>query len=127
MGKFFSSWQRVVGCMTLVMVLMLGGMAASFLFLCWSLGYTFSSPSVLEETERRGNQVVEGLERFRTDHGTYPDSLQELSPKYMQEVLPPTWGLKTWIYAAERERKGYDLRVHESVHTGNGASHFFAY
>jgi hypothetical protein len=84
-----------------------------------------SGRRALEETKHKGDQIIHALEQFRADHGKYPKSLADLSPKYMQEVPPPTWGLKTWQY--EADEKGFTLRVDESIFTGDGNSHWLRY
>jgi type II secretory pathway pseudopilin PulG len=79
----------------------------------------------IEETKQRGNQIVQAIEAFRTDHGAYPKSLAEVSPKYLPEVPQPTWGLKSWKY--EITVDGFDLRVDESSQTGNGDALWLRY
>ena len=60
-----------------------------------------SGQGKIDETKQNGNQVIRALEQFRTDRGQYPKSLADLSPKYIQELPPPTWGLKTWQYESD--------------------------
>jgi hypothetical protein len=52
----------------------------------------------LEESKERGAVIVEGLQRYRAAHGTYPPELEELVPDYAPRVEPPTWGLERWRY-----------------------------
>jgi hypothetical protein len=84
-----------------------------------------SSESQLTETRRRGDLVVVALEQFQQDHGRYPASLDELRPQYLREILPPTWGLKTWLY--ETTANNYKFGVNESARTGDGDSLWLRY
>jgi type II secretory pathway pseudopilin PulG len=52
----------------------------------------------LEESKDRGAVIVEGLQRYRAAHGTYPEDLSELVPDYAPRVEAPTWGLERWRY-----------------------------
>jgi hypothetical protein len=52
----------------------------------------------LEESKERGAVIVSGLEEYRARHGTYPDALDDLVPRYAVSVEPPTWGLERWRY-----------------------------
>jgi hypothetical protein len=52
----------------------------------------------LEESKERGAVIVDGLERYRERHGTYPAELTVLVPEYAPRVEPPTWGLERWRY-----------------------------
>lgn len=79
----------------------------------------------IDETKQKGNQIIRALEQFRTDRGQYPKSLADLSPKYIQELPLPTWGLKAWQY--ESDGSEFTLTVNESVHTGNGDSRWLRY
>lgn len=79
----------------------------------------------IKETKQRGNQIIQALEQSRAARGQYPKSLADLSPKYIQELPSPAWGLKTWQY--ESDGKEFTLRVDESVRTGDGNSHWLRY
>jgi hypothetical protein len=46
----------------------------------------------LEETERRGDTIIVAFEKYYADHALYPPFLTDLTPRYLQEVLEPTWG-----------------------------------
>ena len=123
MGGLRYRWKRTFGCLLLVVAVPIGFVVTLILFYGLAFGQWPIPSDALEFTEKRGNPVVGALKLYRADHGRYPQSLQELSPRYLDSIPPPSWGLKTWIYAAEKG--GFDLRVHESIHTGNGVSRFF--
>jgi len=76
-------------------------------------------------TIERGNEIVAALERFRVDSGKYPETLDQLSPKYLAEIRQPAWGLKAWKYRIVSDR--FDLTVDESVKTGNGDARWLKY
>ncbi|HEX6307427.1 MAG TPA: hypothetical protein VFZ69_04515 [Longimicrobiales bacterium] len=52
----------------------------------------------LEESKRRGATLVQALRAYHAGHGTYPERLDELVPRYIAAVEPPTWGLGQWRY-----------------------------
>jgi hypothetical protein len=79
----------------------------------------------MAETTQRGNRIVRALEQYHADRGRYPNSLTDLSPKYLREIPPPTWGLRTWQY--QSRASDFTLRVDESVHTGDGDSRWLQY
>lgn len=79
----------------------------------------------IEETERRGNAILGALERFNSDHGRYPAALDELQPKYLQEIPTPTWGLRTWKYSSDGAE--FQIGVDESTRTGGGDALWFRY
>lgn len=79
----------------------------------------------LEPTIQRGNKIVGALKQFRMDHGKYPETLSALSPKYLPDIPPPTWGLRKWQY--QGGKSDFELRVDESVYTGDGNSRWLRY
>ena len=60
--------------------------------------YAHKDEDSLEESKRRGADIVRALAGYRTDHGTYPDQLSTLLPDYIDAVEPPTWGVQQWRY-----------------------------
>lgn len=84
-----------------------------------------SDRAKIDETKKRGNQIIQALERFRADQGHYPTSLTDLVPKYIHTLPSATWGTRTWKYAADAN--GFTLSVDESVHTGDGQSRWLRY
>lgn len=84
-----------------------------------------SGRAKIEDTKQKGNQIIRALEQFRADHGRYPKSLTDLSPRHIRELSPPTWGLKMWEY--ESDGKAFTLGVDESIHTGDGDSRWLRY
>ena len=79
----------------------------------------------IEESKRRGDEIIHALEEFRAEKGHYPRALNELLPKYMPEIPPPTWGLREWQYTVATNE--ISLRVDESVRTGDGDSLWLRY
>ena len=45
-----------------------------------------------------GDRIVAALEQYRNDIGHYPDRLNDLVPKYIQQIEPPRYGEKKWDY-----------------------------
>lgn len=60
--------------------------------------YAHRDEDSLEESKRRGADIVGALAAYRTDHGTYPQQLAMLVPRYIPGVQPPTWGTRKWHY-----------------------------
>jgi len=71
----------------------------------------------LGKTKQAGNAVVQGVEKYHADQGSFPAQLDDLCPKYLTEIPEPRWGLGKWEYKADK--KGFDLRVNESTRTGD--------
>lgn len=68
---------------------------------------------------------MNALKRYHADHGQYPATLDDLTPHYLQEIPPPTWGLRTWYYSPNAT--SFQIGVDESKYTGDGNSHWFRY
>lgn len=79
----------------------------------------------IKESSRQGDIVVAALEKYHADNGRYPKNLDELVPKYLQEMPLPTWGLREWFY--QLSDSGYILRVNESQATGDGWHKYLRY
>ena len=60
--------------------------------------YAHRDADSLDESKRRGADIVRALAAYRTDHGTYPQRLVMLVPAYVAAVQPPTWGIREWRY-----------------------------
>lgn len=60
--------------------------------------YAHRDQGELEESKERGAVIVDALQAYRAQTGTYPESLEELVPVHLPEVAPPTWGLERWRY-----------------------------
>lgn len=68
---------------------------AAVLFLNWY------APRSLEadrsETMAIGDEIVEALDRYFSEHGRYPNSFDALVPKYLDKIKAPIWG-EAWQY-----------------------------
>ena len=84
-----------------------------------------SDKGQLDETERRGNLIIQALKSFHSKHGTYPASLKALVPDYLPEIPKPTWGLQVWKYSGNHT--DFSLGVDESRKTGDGNAHWYRY
>jgi hypothetical protein len=51
-----------------------------------------------EESIRIGGAIVAGIEAYFTDHHRYPGALDELVPRYLPDIPPPTAGDGKWRY-----------------------------
>ena len=50
------------------------------------------------ETIDIGNEIIGALESYYVDNGRYPKSLEQLVPKYLNEIKRPKWGEDGWVY-----------------------------
>lgn len=80
----------------------------------------------IDETKRRGDVIVQALNKYRVDHSQFPAALADLSPKYLANIPEPKWGLRVWKYHRTNAGEFY-LGVDESVRTGDGDSLWFQY
>jgi hypothetical protein len=48
--------------------------------------------AAINASKVRGDMIVEQLERFHTEEGRYPESLDDLVPEYLTEIPHPTDG-----------------------------------
>jgi hypothetical protein len=79
----------------------------------------------LRTTKSLGNEIINAIESFRAATGRYPQSLGELTPRFIPRILDPAWGLQTWQYSSTRDT--FSLRVNESEKTGDGNAHWLEY
>ena len=90
-------------------------------FICIFLaGCGVFSAAQMQQTKTSGLTIVTALEKFKEDHGRYPDELADLAPRYLPAIPQPTWGVRRWIYKIRNDE--FDLRVNESEQTGDGIS-----
>ena len=69
------------------------------LFSVFSLGGCSGwSDKKVEESKRRGADIIKALEEYKNDTSTYPKTLTDLVPKYVKDILPPVAGNGHWGY-----------------------------
>lgn len=56
------------------------------------------SEEKIRETQARGDLIIGALEKYRSDTGKYPKTLEQLAPNYLVEIEPPTAGKMEWQY-----------------------------
>jgi hypothetical protein len=56
-----------------------------------------------------GDQIVAAVEKYRADHGQYPETLSQLAPTYLPSVTPPRYGSRKWDYVTYRDRSDFAL------------------
>ena len=69
---------------------------------------------------QRGDAIIVALEKYRTDHGTYPDTLDALVPKYLPAVQEPDYGERRWVYITYNEKGAYGLFMWRRDKVGYG-------
>src|SRR5687767_3174448 len=82
--------------------------------LCLAIVLLFVATCDTTETIGRKNQesgtiLIAAIEKYRSDHGTYPPNLTALVPKYVNRVRPPKACEGGWIYELKDEGRNYAL------------------
>ncbi|SRR6266496_547310 len=71
----------------------------SFLFcLVVLLASCEANKSSVPNDERIGDQIIAALERHKAERGFYPDTLTQLVPAYIKQIIPPRYGQRRWDY-----------------------------
>lgn len=102
--------------------------SASFCIICVLIIYLYVLHSRAERAKATqiGDQVVQALEAYHFAYGSYPTSLEKLSPDFIKEIPKPDWGVGSWFY-----RSGGGLYPNEfglSVYRdGDGAGYCLSY
>ncbi|MGH7448343.1 MAG: hypothetical protein ACREK1_02870 [Longimicrobiales bacterium] len=60
--------------------------------------YAHRDEGKLEQSKQRGAELVQALDEYHSEHGTYPEQLEQLVPRHIDKVRPPLWGLRRWRY-----------------------------
>ena len=66
-------------------------------------------------TKRLGQTVIEALQRYQSERGDYPGSLEMLEPRYLAQVPSPQYGVREWSYRTlvdEAGRSEFVLAFH---------------
>jgi hypothetical protein len=67
------------------------------------------TPQNIEKSKSAGNLIIEEIERFAEANGHFPGRLDELVPKYLKSIPPPSAGEKCWRYAASEKGDNFEL------------------
>lgn len=70
--------------------------------------------AIFDETVRArsiaiGDQLVVALGRYREQHGTWPDDLQDLVPQQVSRLDAPLDGIGAWRYSVSTDRQRFHL------------------
>lgn len=60
--------------------------------------YAHRDESALEDSKRRGEQLVAALDAYQRERGSFPEQLDELVPEHIATIEQPIWGLQRWRY-----------------------------
>jgi hypothetical protein len=66
-------------------------------------------PWKVHESKRAGDEIIQAIESYRQREGRYPAKLNDLVPRYLRAISPPTAGQKQWTYWAEPNGSAFDL------------------
>lgn len=68
----------------------------------------------VEETQKRGHEVIAALEAYRKENETYPALLAVLVPDYVPLIRSPTVGRCSWKYTTYHEGREFILKAEGS-------------
>jgi hypothetical protein len=71
--------------------------------------YSQAHKALVRGDQLIASEIVAALEKYRTEHGTYPERLSDLVPKYIAEIKPPRYGAKKWDYVYHANRDLFSL------------------
>jgi general secretion pathway protein G len=86
-------------------VLILGIIAG---FVATNLGEKTSCPSKVQLTKSQIQKLKGEIELYKVDKNRYPETLEDLVPKYMDEVPKDGWD-RPFIYRPQGTRGAYDI------------------
>lgn len=70
----------------------------------------------VEESVRRGDQIIAALHAYKARFGAYPANLTDLVPAFLTDVPPPTAGTQFWYYFRPADRSDFFiLRVDQRL------------
>lgn len=81
------------------------------------VGSNTPSERQLTQTKATGNAIVVALDRFAASNGSYPDSLEELTPQYLKEVHPPAFW-ERWRYSRRDKKASHEFSLGCSGYNG---------
>jgi len=73
------------------------------------------------ETMIIGSDIINALETYHSEHGRYPNTLDDLIPKYVTQIKQPLWGETGWLY--KRHKKDFVLKV--GYEFGDGTDYLY--
>lgn len=85
----------------------------------WSSVTEDWSESLINQTTDRGNSIMDAVRSYRFDNGSFPDSLDHLTPAYLDEIPPPLVGSGRWDTDRRQRSDGapyFTLTVYSDVH-----------
>ncbi len=88
-------------------------------FVCLALAGCENKTTTPEDF-RHGDEIVAALEKYRTAHNHYPDTLGSLEPEYIGQIKQPRYGERRWEYIRYCEKGTYALFMWRADHAGYG-------
>jgi hypothetical protein len=92
------------------------------------------SKQQIDESKRRGNDIIAALEAYKKEQSAYPERLDMLVPKYLPKIEPPVvggpvWHYETWDHYAQFDIwfGNIDVRVSEPVYKYSSESRIWSY
>ena len=65
--------------------------------------------SAILSSQATGDELIERIERYQTDHGVYPASLEQLTPTYIHAIERPSAGERLWRYSLQEDGNSFTL------------------
>jgi hypothetical protein len=69
------------------------------------------SSSRVESSKKKGSGIVAAIDRYKSDHGKFPENLSQLVPQYIDRIEKPDAGDMDWLYETDVDGKDFSLWV----------------
>jgi hypothetical protein len=66
-------------------------------------------PWKVRASKTRGNALIAAIDAYKRDHNRYPDTLDDLVPRYVSKIEQPTAGGERWDYYSEYSGSTFTL------------------
>jgi len=76
--------------------------------------------SSVENDKSTGDQIIVALDKYKADHGSYPDVLWALEPDYFRHITQLEYGQHRWEYIHYCKDDSFGLSMWGRQTTSNG-------
>jgi hypothetical protein len=63
----------------------------------------------IEHSKLGGNKIIAALEKYKKAEGVYPESLEQMIPNYLDQIVSPSYGEQVWRYFPDAKRTSFSL------------------
>jgi hypothetical protein len=79
-----------------------------------------SSTGSVKQDELIGDQIILALDKYKAEHGSYPDTLWSLEPDYLSQIARPKYGDGRWDCVHYCKDDSFGLAIWGRHTTDNG-------